>query len=347
MARAYCQESLALYESLEDRYGMAEVLDTLGTLVRGQGDYGEARKLYGRCLALRRRIGDTRGIARSLLRLSSIAQFQGQPAESAHLAREGIAISRSIGDQGGVASGLADLAFTLLWLGEFAQAESVLQESPALHRNLGFYSASSMMLQSLARAHLGRYGEARAQAEAALALSREIGHRPHIGQACWYLGYVLLAEGAHTEAQVLFQESAQHFREMERREPLGWALAGLACAECALDHHAQAWQFFHEALRICIEIGSKGASLLPTVALPAIALLLTDQGEVEWAVELYALASRYPYVARSCWYQDVFELPIAEAAAALPPGSVKAAEERGRTRDVMATLSELLAELGE
>ncbi len=287
-------------------------------------------------------IGDTRGIARSLLRLSSIAQFQGQPSESARLAREGIAISRGIGDQGGVASGISDLAVALLRLGEFAQAESTLEESPAIHHNLGFYSASSSIQQVLARAHLGRYGEARAQADAALALSREIGHRPHIGQACWLLGCVLLAEGAHSEAQVLCRESAQHLRRMERGEEPSWALAGLACAERAVDHHAQARQFFHEALKICTEIGSRGASLLP-----AIALLLADQGEVGWAVELYALASRYPYLGRSRWYQDLFELSITKAAAALPPGSVKAAEERGRSRDVMATLSELLTELGE
>jgi predicted ATPase/DNA-binding SARP family transcriptional activator len=346
MARAYCQESLALYESLDDRYGMAEVLDTLGTLVRGQGDYDEAWKLYERCLALRREIGDTRGIARSLLRLSSIAQFQGQPAESAHLAREGIAISRSIGDQGGMASGLADLAATLLWLGEFAQAESVLEESPALHRNLGFYSASSSMLQSEARAHLGRYGEARVQAEAALALSREIGHRPHIGLACWLLGCLLLAEGAHTEARVLFQESAQQFREMERQEQLGWALAGLACAEHALDNHTQAQQFLYEVLGICTEIGSMAVPLLPTFTLTVVALWLADLGEVLKAVELYALASRYPHVARSRWFQDLFERPITEAASTLPPGLVKAAEERGRSRDMMATVSQLLAELG-
>jgi tetratricopeptide (TPR) repeat protein len=246
-----------------------------------------------------------------------------------------------------VASGISDLAVTLLWLGEFAQAESLLEESPALHHNLGFYSASSNMLQSQARAHLGRYGEARAQAQAALALSREIGHRPHIGLACWLQGCLLLAEGAHSEAQLLFQESAQHFREMERGEELGWALAGLACAEHALDNHTQARQFLREILGICTEIGSMAVPLLPTFTLMTTALWLADQGEVERAVELYALASRYPYVARSRWCQDFFERPITEAAASLPPASVKAAEERGRSRDMMATLSELLAELGE
>jgi hypothetical protein len=168
-----------------------------------------------------------------------------------------------------------------------------------------------------------------------------------IGLSCSYLGCVLLAEGAHTKAQVLFAESAQHLRDMEQGEELGWALAGLACAERALDHHVQARQLLHEALRIGVESSSRGASLLSIVVLPAIALLLAEEGEVEWAVELYALALHYPFVARSRWYEDLFGLPISEAAAALPPGSVKAAEDRGRSRDVLATFSELLAALGE
>jgi hypothetical protein len=68
---------------------------------------------------------------------------------------------------------------------------------------------------------------------------------------------------------------------------------------------------------------------------------------VERAVEVYALACTFPYVANSRWHQDVIGKPIAAAAAALPPQVVAAAQERGRARDVQATLEELLAEWGE
>jgi hypothetical protein len=80
-------------------------------------------------------------------------------------------------------------------------------------------------------------------------------------------------------------------------------------------------------------------------ALPAIALLLADRGETERAVELYALASRYPYVANVQWFEDVAGKQIAAVAATLPPDVVAAAQERGRARDLEATVEELLAEL--
>ena len=89
-------------------------------------------------------------------------------------------------------------------------------------------------------------------------------------------------------------------------------------------------------------------AFLPVLfALPGVALLLVENGRLERAVEVYALASRYPFVANSRWFEDVAGRHIATVAAALPPDVVAAAQERGRARDMDATVAELLAELGE
>ena len=80
--------------------------------------------------------------------------------------------------------------------------------------------------------------------------------------------------------------------------------------------------------------------------LPFVARLLAEQGQAERAVEIYALASRYPYVANSRWFGDLVGQRIAEAAATLPAEVVAVAQERGRARDAWATAQELLGELG-
>ncbi len=82
-------------------------------------------------------------------------------------------------------------------------------------------------------------------------------------------------------------------------------------------------------------------------SLPAMALLLLDDGAPARAVELYPLAWRYPYVANSRWFEDVAGREISAAAEALPPEVVAAAQERGRARDLWATVEELLDELKE
>ena len=86
-------------------------------------------------------------------------------------------------------------------------------------------------------------------------------------------------------------------------------------------------------------------ALMPLIyVLPGLALLLADEGQAERAVELYALASRHPLVANSRWFEDVAGRHIASVAATLPPEVVSAAQERGRARDLDATVAELLAE---
>ena len=63
------------------------------------------------------------------------------------------------------------------------------------------------------------------------------------------------------------------------------------------------------------------------------------------SAEVYGLASRYPFVANSRWFEDVAGRHIAAVAATLPLDVIAAAQEHGRARDRDATVAELLAEL--
>jgi hypothetical protein len=109
-----------------------------------------------------------------------------------------------------------------------------------------------------------------------------------------------------------------------------------------LGKHSQAQAHLSEALRVAIDVQR---FMLPILALPAITLLLADRGRAEQAVELYALASRYGYVANSFWFDDVAGKHIAAVGATLPPHVVAAAQHRGRARDLWETAEELLEEL--
>jgi tetratricopeptide (TPR) repeat protein len=152
---------------------------------------------------------------------------------------------------------------------------------------------------------------------------------------------VTLAEEAYAEARGWFQESLALYREIGERGELSWTLAVAACAARGLGDLRQARAHLDEALWTTAEIG-EFAPLMH--ALPALALLLADQGEVEQAVELYALASRHPFVANSRWFEDVAGKHIAAVAATLPPDVVAAAQERGAARDLWDTAAELVEE---
>ena len=156
------------------------------------------------------------------------------------------------------------------------------------------------------------------------------------------LGMVALAQEAYAEAHKLLRESISLLREVGHRENLDCALAAQGYAARGLGQLPQAGQHLYEALQTAAEI----QVFIPLRGvLHPIALLLADQGEKERAVELYTFASRYPFVANSRWFEDVAGRHIAAIAATLPPELVAAAQERGRARDLDATVAELLTEL--
>ena len=69
-----------------------------------------------------------------------------------------------------------------------------------------------------------------------------------------------------------------------------------------------------------------------------------DQGEVERAVELYALAATQGIVANSKWFADIAGNEIANTAAGLPVEIIEAAKARGQELDLWQTAEVLLDE---
>jgi tetratricopeptide (TPR) repeat protein len=175
-----------------------------------------------------------------------------------------------------------------------------------------------------------------------LTLAREMGHQRGTAVLLLTQGTIELAEEAYGDAEELLKESIAIYREFGQQNNLAVALSCLGAAARGLSQFPQARQHLYEALETATEI----QAVMPLLsALPVVALLLADLGEEEQAVELYALASRYPFAANSRWCEDVAGQHIAAVAATLPPDVVAAAQERGRARDLWTTVRELLVEL--
>jgi hypothetical protein len=79
------------------------------------------------------------------------------------------------------------------------------------------------------------------------------------------------------------------------------------------------------------------------LSLVGVGALLEAEGEKERALELLVLIRHHPLSWR--WTKDRAAPLVTELEAELPPDVVAAAQERGRARDLEATVAELLVEL--
>jgi DNA-binding SARP family transcriptional activator/predicted ATPase len=343
-AQALCERSLALYRSLGDQWGTAAVLVLLSGLLEHFGDYGRARELADESLSICRSLDDRIGIARSLRQISNLVAWHGRFEESARLAHEVIAICEEIGDRVGIAKGRFSLASSTMYSGRFDEAHPLLEETASAFHDLGMRINYAWVTQIRGwnETNLGLYETARRHCTDGLAFFHKADIQRGIAMAHLGLGGIALVKGEYTWGCKLLEHSAAVYRAIDRRDELGLALASLALVARGLGHLLQAHDYTCEALKLALETASVPTSLF---AVSNAALLLVDAGEVERAVELYALVTRHPYFGNSRYREDITGKYIVNAAAALPPQVVATAQERGRARDLDVTVAELLAEL--
>ncbi len=342
-------QSLTLSRALGDRVGMADALDELGHVSQNLGDYRSVR-LYGEeGLGLRQLLDDRAGMVHSLDNLGYAALLRGHLEQAERYHRESFALCRRMGfRRETLTRQLAGLSATLSALGRFTEARTLLEEALAVCTETGMPTFGCWLQPRpglLADLHLGRYERALASGQAGLDQARELDLQPVIGRSQLLLGCVALARKADAEAQGLLRESVAVFRRGGEQYELSWALAVLGMALGGPGEASEATQCLREALQLVAETQS---FLALGWVVPGVVATLLDRGQMERAVELYAMAcSHFPFVAESRWFEDVIGLRVAAAAADLPAAAVKAAQTRGQVRDQAETVTELLVELGK
>jgi predicted ATPase/DNA-binding XRE family transcriptional regulator/Tfp pilus assembly protein PilF len=135
-AAAFLDASLGLYRGLQERRGMAHVLNTLGLVADGRGDYAQASSLFEESLALWREVRDVTFIAGVLNNLAMVAYHQERYARASELYEESLALHRAADDHWSIALTLSNLGEVSRAQGDLVRAATLLEQSVALYADL-------------------------------------------------------------------------------------------------------------------------------------------------------------------------------------------------------------------
>jgi tetratricopeptide (TPR) repeat protein len=330
------EQALVLFRELDEQWWMADVLHDLGRAALFTSSVAEARKRFEESLNLFQSLGISLGIAQSLAGLSMVAVDEGHLAEAEHYACQALSCLREHCAPADWGYGLDVLGNALEAAGDFERAISSQEECLAIQLEVGqrHYSAYPRAALSRVNLHLGRYAEARTHAEIGLDIARDTGLRFAEGDTHFVL--------VHADAHAHLSASASVYSQIGEQHSLSRTHALLACAARGSGPPGSVSEHLVECLRQAVASQSFLSFLW---ALPAVGLYLLDEGQTERALELYALASRHPFVSKSRWFEDVAGREISAIAATLPPNARAAVEERGRAQGLEATAAELLTEL--
>ena len=144
------EESLAFFQELEDKPGIALSLHWMGVAAFWQGDYAATRVLHEKCLALYREMGDKGGIGFSLNWKGIVATEQCDYPAARALHEESLTLFRELGDERNIAMTLDLLGVATFGQGDYATARVFHEESLALLEKLGDKKSIAECLPGLA-----------------------------------------------------------------------------------------------------------------------------------------------------------------------------------------------------
>jgi len=250
-AETWFRQALALSQSLNDPALHARSLNRIGNWHLNVEQTGEALRYHQEALAIFQELHDVRGIAETLDLLGMVSYLGGDLIGGTAYYREAIALFGELGDRPGLTSSLA----TGTLRGPTFQTDTMV-------------SAASL-------------AEVCQDAEQALRIAREIGHRSAEAYALFQLGLCLGSQGEYGHALAAAQQSLDIAEEIEHRQWQTAAHTILGGVYNSLLALPQAREHFVQALALAHEIGSLFWTRITTGYLASVAILLHDDAQAE------------------------------------------------------------------
>lgn len=281
------EAGLAAARAAGDRYGEAEVLESLGKAYFQARRLTEAERFHRAALEIRRLIGNRFGEAVSTNALGLLGLRRRRLDDSIRYFQESREIFRELGDRRWEALIAGNLGETYWELGELPEAMRHLEQAIAIQREIGdaAQEGNSLFFLSMTQRELGHEADALRSIESALDIAREARNSVWLGH--WLVEYAraLCANGRTAEALDPLQHAAVIQRTLGDRSREAMALDCTGVVYRELGRPDEAMKFHLQALRMHQEQDDVWHSAM---ALDNLALSLVDAGRPEDARRRWA-----------------------------------------------------------
>jgi predicted ATPase/DNA-binding CsgD family transcriptional regulator len=219
--RSLLQQGVDLARQLDDRRGLATLLDSLGRQLFIEGRLADARAALDESHAILSPLDDRIALARLLSHLGFLELLEGRPAEARAIFERGLALADAAGDQHRVAEFMDNLGNTFEAQGDQEAAAQMFQRAIAIWRELGQGHWLAMALNNLGKVEVrrGELESARGSLLEALSLAHRIGNRRRMAYTLAAVAALASAEGDVDWAASMQAASAASIAEIGAAAP--------------------------------------------------------------------------------------------------------------------------------
>jgi len=214
-AKAFLEQSLSLYEKLNDHWGIGASLNALGVSARDLGDYDAAQRNLERSLECWRMLPDQLAVARSLHNLANIAKVRGDYSRAQTALSEATQIFERLHDHSGAAWSINQQGDIAREQGDVQAAGDYYKRALTAFGEAGDRWGCARSLADLGYVYCGqgKYEAARGAYREALEAFAELGHKRGIARALEGSAYLAAVRG-QAERALKLAGAAEHLRRL-------------------------------------------------------------------------------------------------------------------------------------
>jgi len=324
-----------------DEHGhlLARLLMYKAILAANAGEPEASLQMLKSCLDYFRKAEDEVQLAVCLNGLGNASRFLGQEEEAIVYYREELELARAMGNRNEEGMALNNLALSINTLGRFEEAEKLHRECLALRRELDDYPglSSSLINLGVVLFNQNKFQEAKPLLYEAIEITGNLNHARNKAATLGNLGGILMQEGQYEEALKLLLQGLEIHRNTGYRFGTAIALDNVGTAHFHLGNDQDALYFLRQSIREARDIRSE---LIVLDAMVSIAGLRARSGEKESALELVGLIRNHSKTDPET-IQSIEKL-MPEISNGLDKTIVRAAEERGKLRELNDVIDEVL-----
>ncbi|HEX8917555.1 MAG TPA: tetratricopeptide repeat protein, partial [Chloroflexota bacterium] len=288
------RQALELAEQAGDIHGLAAARQAVGSLLRKEGEYGEAVKWLTTVRGEFEGLGELAALSHVTTEIGEATRQLGAYAEATKWYDDALRLAASVEESGprmmAQAQALKGAGTLANQQGDHTTARGLYQRSLALRRELGDRPGVAVLLANLGIVaySVEDYAEALTLDQESLSVFREIGDRFSATQLMNNLAGVVAALGDYSTARELLTESVETQRQMGDKGRLAIALNSLADVLLDEGDYPTAEHLLVESLRINVEMGDRAAI---AYLLDDFAALAAAEGDAERALQLAGAAT--------------------------------------------------------
>ncbi len=301
-ALEYGYRSLSLFEGLNDNFGIAKALATIGTALRMCSEHEAALRNYDKALQLFQDCGSMINVASVLSNSGSVHEQLTNYSKSLELFNDALLIYEELGFESGIANVCNRIGQIYFNYSNLSRALEYLDRAVKLQEKLSdFYSITST-LTTIANVHvnLANYTGAIEYYHKALSILEEHNNKNNIAVVTANLGSVYGLLSDPVRALENLETALGVFEEIGNRNSAARALCNIGSAHADLSNYSLALEYVHKSLQLFEELGSKSGA---AECLRDIGIFYSNSN-----FEGYDLAKAEEYISRALALFDELEI---------------------------------------